>query len=265
MRHTESVSITEQVGRIAAKFGIQISRTSPSRSSFPPEASDDDRNHIESLGPFTMTTNQRLWNLVNAVRYVIDADIPGDFVECGVWRGGSVMAIANALMGRGVTNRKIWLYDTFQGMTPPTAYDIETSSGHLAEKLLRATKPGDGDNVWAQASRSDVESNVRSTGYPWSHFRFVEGDVAQTLLHQQPESIALLRLDTDWYESTRAELTQLYPLLVPGGVCILDDYGHWDGARIAVDEYFDQNPPRPFLNVIDFGARTFIKPCHVLS
>ena len=80
-----------------------------------------------------------------------------------------------------------------------------------------------------------------------------------TLLDRVPEQIAILRLDTDWYESTKTELEVLYPRLAPGGICILDDYGHWQGARQAVDEYFSHNQPRPLIMPVDFSGRIFIK------
>jgi hypothetical protein len=109
------------------------------------------------------------------------------------------------------------------------------------------------------AGRADVEANVRSTGYPFEQFTFVEGDVSQTLQQTVPEKIALLRLDTDWYESTKTELEVLYPRLSVGGVCIFDDYGHWQGARRAVDEYFDGLGYRPYMHPIDYSGRVLIK------
>ena len=93
------------------------------------------------------------------------------------------------------------------------------------------------------------------TGYPMAQIQFVSGMVEQTLLKQKPEKVALLRLDTDWYESTKCELEQLFPRLVPGAVLIIDDYGHWDGCRRAVDEYFEQHQVRMLLNRIDYTAR----------
>ena len=243
----------------ARRVGLSISRISSAGNQLPIEASAQDAELIRSLRPFTMTSPERLWSLINAVRHVVDNRIPGDFVECGVWRGGSVMAMAKELCALGVNDRRIWLYDTFVGMTAPTSADIEAGSGVTAREMLATTPVQDGDNVWCVAGRADVETNVRSTGYPFELFTFVEGDVAQTLRQNAPEKISLLRLDTDWYESTKVELEVLYPRLSVGGVCILDDYGHWQGARKAVDEYFDKLGSRPYMHPIDYSGRVMIK------
>lgn len=89
---------------------------------------------------------------------------------------------------------------------------------------------------------------------------FVIGPVEETLITKVPERIALLRLDTDWYESTRAELEYLYPRLVVGGVLIVDDYGHWKGARKAVDEYFAAlGNDAPLLNRLDYTGRMAVR------
>ena len=252
-------SYEKAIDSVARRFGLQISRTSSSVNRLPIDATPQEASLIASLRPYTMTSGERMWTLLQAVRYVVDENLPGDFVECGVWRGGSVMAMASQLRSLGVTDRRIWLYDTFAGMTAPTAEDVERGSGVTADQMLKATDVGDGNNVWCVAGRADVEANVRSTGYPMENMTFVEGDVAETLQRTAPESISLLRLDTDWYASTRAELEILYPRLVPGGVCILDDYGHWDGARKAVDDYFVEHGPRPFMHPIDYSGRVFIK------
>lgn len=247
------------VSGVAGKFGLQVSRVNPRELRLPVEATPRDRELIGSLAPFTMTSPERLWSLLGAVRHVVDLGIQGDFVECGVWRGGSVMAMAYELQTLGVTDRKIWLYDTFAGMTAPTNIDIEAGTGLLADSMLRSTSVEDGNNIWCVAGRLDVEANVRATGYPFSNFVFVEGDVAQTLRVEAPQAISVLRLDTDWYESTRAELEVLYPLLSVGGVCIFDDYGHWQGARKAVDDYFTKLGHRPYMHPIDYSGRVLVK------
>lgn len=248
------------VAGVARRFGLEISRSASAHNRLPTDATEVEAEMIARIQPLTMTSASRMWALIRATRYVIEQGIPGDFVECGVWRGGSVLTIAETLHQLGVSDRNIWLYDTFSGMTEPTAHDVESNTGVLASDMLAATTVGDGRNVWCVASRGDVEANLRSSAYPFDRYHFVEGDVLETLQVDSPESISLLRLDTDWYASTRRSLEVLYPKLVVGGVCILDDYGHWQGARQAVDEYLRDLPGRPLLMPIDYSGRVFIKP-----
>jgi hypothetical protein len=106
---------------------------------------------------------------------------------------------------------------------------------------------------------SRVRENVVSTGYPPNLFHFAKGRVEETLPAQAPDQLALVRLDTDWYESTRHELVHLYPRLAPGGVLIIDDYGHWDGVKRAVDEYFSAQAEPLLLSRIDYAARVAVK------
>lgn len=206
-----------------------------------------------------MTSAQRIWAVINSTRYIATQGVPGDIVECGVWRGGSMMAAALTLLHEGESDRGLWLYDTFEGMTSPTSVDREWHSGDPASALLEQESRTPGRGVWAMATEEEVRKNVASTGYPSANVRYVRGDVAETLKAYVPDRIALLRLDTDWYESTKVELATLYPKLVVGGVCIIDDYGHWQGARQAVDEYFGQVSPRPLLHTIDYTGRILVK------
>ena len=248
------------VAKAASSMGLTVTRSSSLANRLPIEATQGDRDTIDAVRPFTMTSSERIWSLLRAVDYVVDQPVPGDFVECGVWRGGSVMAMARRLQERGDASRNLWLYDTYEGMTPPTENDVEAISGRTAQDLLNTTAIADGNNVWCIAGIDDVRANIARTGYPDSQIAFVKGDVAQTLQESVPESIALLRLDTDWYESTRVGLETLYPRLAIGGVCILDDYGHWQGARKAVDEYFATQSRKPLMMPIDFSGRIFVKP-----
>lgn len=252
-------SLERALERSLSRFGLQVSRLSSTKRLLPVEVTDADREIIARVEPFTMTSWGRLWALLESVRYAEEADIPGAFVECGVWRGGSVMAMAYKLLELDGATRDLWLYDTFAGMTSPTPADIDATTGVSAASALAATAVGNGDNIWCVAGLTDVRANVSSTGYPAERVTYVEGDVATTLLAEAPEQISILRLDTDWYESTRMELDVLYPRLAPGGICILDDYGHWQGARQAVDEYFSVNAPRPLIMPVDFSGRIFIK------
>ncbi len=211
----------------------------------------------QQIKPYTMTTVEKVIALVRAVDYVLRNQIAGDFVECGVWRGGSMMVVALALRAAGRTDRDLYLYDTFTGMSPPSARDARYD-GTTAAELMAVGGPG--ARVFAYASLDDVKANLASTGYPVERIHYVQGRVEETLPAVAPERICMLRLDTDWYESTRHEFVHLYPRLATNGVLIIDDYGHWRGSQQATDEYFSQLHPAPFLNRIDYSGRLAIKP-----
>ncbi|CAM5400959.1 hypothetical protein AFEL58S_02034 [Afipia felis] len=212
---------------------------------------------ITKVQPFTMTSAERIAALCHAAEYVSKNRIAGDFVECGVWRGGSTMAAAITLMRLNDTSRSLYLFDTFEGMTPPTEHDVEHSSGDPADLLLK--QHAKDDLIWAISPIDEVRSNLKSTGYPKLHFR--KGRVEDTIPSEAPDQISILRLDTDWYESTKHELNYLYNRLSVGGVLIIDDYGHWDGARRAVDEFIENSGHRILLNKIDYTGRIAVKTC----
>jgi hypothetical protein len=212
---------------------------------------------IRAVMPYTLTTPERIWAVINAVRHVSNLRVPGEFVECGVWRGGSTMAAALALRQLKDLQRTVYLYDTFEGMPPPSAHDRDFSGRDAAEQLREADR--NTSNLWCLAGLEEVKRNVISTGYPPDRLRFVQGKVEETIPEQAPDRIALLRLDTDWYESTRHELVHLYPKLSPGGILIIDDYGYWQGARRATDEYFAALSNPPFLSRIDSTGRLAVK------
>ena len=205
---------------------------------------------------YTMTSKLRMYALYKAVVYIVKNEIPGDFVECGVWRGGSTMLIAHTLLDLGDTSRKIYLYDTFEGMAEPTESDFTLTDQTLASERWSKDQTEE-HNEWCYASLPEVKENMSSTKYPDSNMVFVKGKVEDTIPGTIPEKISLLRLDTDWYESTKHELKHMYPLLEKSGVLILDDYGRWAGAKKAVDEYFPKG--RILLNTIDHSGRIGIK------
>ncbi len=207
----------------------------------------------------SMTSIERMYALYQGVEHVVRTGIAGALVECGVWRGGSAMMMALAARHFGDPEREIWLYDTFAGMTPPDSRDVQAMSGIAASDLLAARSRDRDDPFWGISPRTEVEANLLRVTASLDRFRLVEGDVCETIPAILPERIALLRLDTDWYESTLHELEHLYPRLEPGGVLIVDDYGYWQGARLAVDHYFTNNPPRPLLHRIDFTGRIAVK------
>jgi len=225
--------------------------------------SPEDRAILEHVLPFTMTGPARIQALIDAVRYCVRRDIPGDFAECGVWRGGSVMAMLLTLRELGVDDRDVYLYDTFEGMTAPTEHDVSPLDPPAAETWEQAQDSGERawDTLFSPEvfNLEDVRAAVLGTGYPAGRIHFVQGPVEQTLLEHVPERLALLRLDTDWYESTKAEMDRLYPNLVEGGVLIVDDYGHWEGARRAVEEHFDAHGDALLLSRIDYTGRIGVK------
>ncbi len=208
--------------------------------------------------PATMTSVERLYALYKAVEYLSAAGIAGDFVECGVWRGGSMMCAALTLLRAADISRQLYLYDTFEGMVPPLLADVDLN-GQPAAARLSLEKRTESSHIWAYAPIDTVHGNMASTGYPEDNITYVRGPVEQTIPDTVPETIALLRLDTDWYASTRHELEHLFPRLVKGGVLIIDDYGHWQGARRAVDEYFSTSDCKILLNRIDYTGRVGIR------
>jgi O-methyltransferase len=239
-------------------YQLQPITAAPSVREQYPDVSPQEWQILDRVKPFTMLSYERLLANISAVNHIVSNQIQGAIVECGVWRGGSSMAMAMALLARGDTGRNLWFYDTFEGMTEPTPFD-KLHSGLPAVELLNGAKQNEikeNSLVLAYSALEDVRKNVGSTGYTESLLHFVKGPVEQTIPARLPGPIAILRLDTDWYESTRHELQHLFPLLVPGGILIIDDYGHWLGARRAVDEYFGG---RAFLHRIDYTGRLLLK------
>jgi hypothetical protein len=201
----------------------------------PRDYDPETREIVRLVRPYTMTSHDKIQALVAAVRYVERAKVPGAIVECGVWRGGSMHAVARVLDGLGDHDRELYLFDTFEGMTEPTERDIRVKVDKPAAELM-ATSPRT-SRLWAVASIEDVREGLATLPYPQDRFHLVKGPVEETIPDAAPEQIALLRLDTDWYESTRHELEHLYERLQPGGVLIIDDYGTWQGSKEATDEF----------------------------
>jgi len=222
---------------------------------------DFDKSTVDTYNlvkQYTMTSPERIASLINAVNYLVKNDIQGDIVECGVWRGGSTMAAIDSLIKAGDTTREVYLYDTFEGMSEPSEYDKEFT-GTAASDLSKNLNNEGPESKWCYSALEEVENNIASLNYPAKLIHYVKGKVEETIPATIPSKIALLRLDTDWYESTAHELEYLYPLLVPGGVIIIDDYGHWEGARKAVDEYIAGNKLPLLLNRIDYTGRIGVK------
>jgi len=204
-----------------------------------------------------MTSPEKIFALRQAVMHVIQHGVEGDMVECGVWKGGSMMAIARTLLESGAAERNLYLFDTFEGMPAPGDEDVSFDGKPAHQLLSEADK--ESNWVWAYSAVEEVKRNVLSTGYPAERISFIKGKVEETIPSKAPAKIALLRLDTDWYESTYHELVHLFPRLSSGGILIIDDYGHWKGARKAVDEYFSQQKLDLLLHRIDYSGRMCVK------
>ncbi|MEP7219097.1 MAG: TylF/MycF/NovP-related O-methyltransferase [Bacteroidota bacterium] len=251
-------SIARFVRPLLRSYGLDIVRFDQRRQGLPVDFSEEDATIVAAVQPYTMTGAERVYALVQAVRYVVVNNIPGAIVECGVWKGGSMMAVAMALVKLGVSDRDLYLYDTFEGMTAPGAIDV-SHQGKKAAEMFEGTRIGDDSSDWCNASIEEVRETLLSTGYPAERLHFVKGKVEDTIPEVAPEAIAILRLDTDWYESTRHELQHLYPRISRGGALVLDDYGHWLGSRQATDEYIAQHNLPLLLNRIDYSGRIGLK------
>ncbi len=227
--------------RIFAKTGILLGlEIVPKEYFIPFEVKDKEKLIVKCL-PFTGIGKAGLIDNLLATEYIRKNSLAGDIVEAGIHMGGSIGLFA--LASDSGLSRKFWCYDTFLGMPEPSLNDSKE-----ALDLFVKRSRGDGYSDWCDTSLEKVKENLETMGAPTEKFRFVVGKVEETLIEEAnlPKSIAILRLDTDWYESTRIELEQLFPLVVAGGIVIIDDYGKWAGSRAAVDEYFSDKV-KPFM------------------
>jgi O-methyltransferase len=217
--------------KIFKKFFSEYNRVHKSNYS---DFNEDERGILENVKAYTMTSPERIVSLVRAIDYIEENKIEGSIVECGVWKGGSIMAVLLALREK---TRDIYLYDTFEGMTEPTNDDYSFKGNSAIETYK------DKQGNWCYSSLEEVKNNISKVNYP-------EGI---------PRKIALLRLDTDWYESTKHEMEYLFPRLVKGGIIVIDDYGHWQGCKKAIDEYIIENDIKIFLSRVDYSCRIGVK------
>jgi len=210
--------------------------------------------HFLAARPYTMTSKETMFALYKATEYIAKRNLPGDFVECGVWRGGSALLAALTFATLGDSARRFHLFDTYEGMTPPGDNDIDIGGVYAREYIESFSD----DGKWCYANMDDVTKTFNQFNFSSPQMNFIKGDIRETIFENVPDEIAILRLDTDWYDSTKLELELLYPRLVSGGVLIIDDYGHWKGSKQAVDEYFLTHPA-PLLNRVNYAVRICIK------
>lgn len=204
----------------------------------------------------------------DAVNYILQNKIEGALVECGVESGHFEHLWINELM-KHHTYRDIYLYDTFRGLVKPTEYDYTCKDAKLysmnKEEVYAVWKNhiiDEKTNNWCYTPLENVQKRLESTGYPQQYLHYVVGDVMETLKDRTniPDKIAILRLDTDWYESSKYELEQMYDNVVTGGVVIFDDYYHWDGQRRATDEFFlNRNIDCNFVDIGNCKTAAIIK------
>lgn len=242
---------------IINKFGYNLVKTDLQSSQF--KMHDAAFMEIyDECKEFTMTSIERMYAIYTSVNYVVKNKIPGDMIECGVWRGGSSMMIAKTLVKLGDTDRKLYLFDTFEGMVLPTEKDVSFSGESAKETFFSKNGTSTGSD-WCAAEVDEVKLNMSSTHYPPQNIIYIKGKVEETLPTFTCNDLSILRLDTDWYESTKCEMEFLFPKLVQKGVLLIDDYGHWEGARQAIDEYIQQNNIPILLNRVDYTGRAAIK------
>lgn len=176
----------------------------------------------------TMVGLQRLTHVEKCVRSVVEQQIPGDFVEMGVWRGGVIMLMAALIDVWQIYERKIWAFDSFQGLPPPDLLTFPLDEGNSLHTIGQLS-----------ASLEEVKKNFRDANLSIEHVKFKKGWFKHTLTDNDVERISVLRLDGDLYESTFLSLHHLYPKLSTGGYLIIDDYHAFEPCKQAVDAYRD--------------------------
>lgn len=196
-------------------------------------------NIYKRMKKFTVCRKRKSILTIESCIQLEENKIEGDLIECGVYRGGQIMAMMMAMNNLN-SKRDIYLYDTFQGLPEPEEWE-KSIKGKKAIQKYNKTKTGDGFSDWCRASIDEVKENLSLIPYDENHIHFVKGMVEDTLKDSSHDKIALLRLDTDFYSSTKIELEVLFPKLVSGGVLIIDDYNYWSGSKKAVNEYFEKN------------------------
>lgn len=247
--------LVQMARKITQAVGFDIVRYRSPDSILPEDFTPATISTWHCVKAYTMASPARIATLCDAVNYLERNSIAGAMVECGVWRGGSMMAVAKTLLDLDSRERELFLFDTFEGMSPATDMDVDVN-GVSADSIFGSQKST--PLPWLPEPLEGVKAALKSTGYPIEKCRFIKGKVEDTLPENAPTEIALLRLDTDWYESTRHEMIHLFPRVAKGGVLIIDDYGYWEGARKAVDEYIDENNIRILLTRVDNTGRMAI-------
>lgn len=182
------------------------------------------RDFLHNFKHYTMTSFPRMNNFCDCLEFVLKNNIEGDIVECGVWKGGNIM-IASKILKENKSNRFIWAYDTFEGMTEPEDCDVDRNGIKGKSRYQKG---------WCKIDLETVKKNLSLVGY--NNIKYIVGDVLKTIPKNIPDKISVLRLDTDFYKSTKHEIEHLYNKVVSKGFIIIDDYNSWSGSKKATDE-----------------------------
>lgn len=198
---------------------------------------------------YSMISKERFMENIKAVEYIEKNNIKGCIIEIGVWKGGSILSMMLASQLYSNVPREFHLYDTFEGMTLSSEADKDINN--ISAQHLINQNPF----LKCISGLEEVQNNIRRHCQIKAEYHV--GDILKNKF--VPNQIAILRLDTDWYESTKYELDTFYDSVSPGGVILIDDYGHWQGCKKAVDEFLEKHPEIT-LYTTDYTGRYFYKP-----
>lgn len=248
------------LNKILRQYNLRVTIQNLKKSNHLKELSKKEKQNVKKILNLTMVSNDNLIFLVSAINYVKKNKIKGDYVETGIWRGG--LSILSYLTFKNKTSEKMkfFLFDTFEGMPKPSKYDkkINKNLSQVFDKWKKKTKTLEG---WNFSSINEVQNNIIKFCGKKSldNFKFIKGKVENTLKIKKnlPKKICLLRLDTDFYNSTKSELDNLFKLVSKGGIIIFDDYSNWLGSKKAIDEFLKNK--KYLLCKIDKNSRFIIK------
>ena len=220
---------------ILARRSLRLVR----QTAFDPEQRLDGRDWPARA--HTMIGLKRLDNLQRCIEYVLANNVPGDLIETGVWRGGATIFMRACLAAHGVSDRVVWVADSFEGLPSPDPEKFPHDAGdkHSTYDYLRV-------------SLDEVKSNFQRYGLLDGQVRFLKGWFRDTLPNAPVRSLAILRLDGDMYESTIEALDALYPRVSVGGYVIVDDYGAVRGCKQAIDDFRREHALQEPIQQIDW-------------
>ncbi|WP_440652121.1 TylF/MycF/NovP-related O-methyltransferase [Candidatus Pelagibacter sp. HIMB1542] len=243
-----------------ANFNLRLIKLENEFSNkIPVEADIEEKKLIELTKKYSMNGSLRIWTLIIALKKISENNIEGDFVETGVWKGGNLILMRKYMQKYCLIDRNIFGYDTFEGMPEPTKNDKDFKNINATKYFSDKTNLENFKSFNSKISLDEVKNNfVRITGDS-NNLKLIKGKTQETLKNENnlPNKIAILRLNTCFYESTKFELQILYDKLQKGGYLIIDDYGYWKGAKLAVDEFFKNK--KKYFHFVDHTCRFLIK------